>query len=218
MIRVTAENRADLLLWTTSGAIILFAHAAIAASLLLQAPSDDDSAQGAAVVMDLTALPVAPVERVEQETALEQPEEKIEKIETPSDVALLPEPKQEVPKTAEQATLPTPTVALTEGRQDAVGANLLPKWHKQIVAILERNKRYPSDARANHRQGVARVAFSMDRQGHVMSARIVASSGSPALDQEALQLTRRAEPFPPPPATLPGAEVTVTAPIRFDLR
>src|SRR5262249_33899083 len=64
---------------------------------------------------------------------------------------------------------------------------------------------------------VTRVAFNMDRQGKVASPpHIVASSGMPAFDQEALELIERAQPYPPPPAVLPGAEVLVIVPIWFD--
>jgi periplasmic protein TonB len=44
----------------------------------------------------------------------------------------------------------------------------LPKWQKEISAILERNKRYPSEARANRQQGIAKIAFNMERQGRVI--------------------------------------------------
>ncbi len=153
------------------------------------------------------------------ETPKEQPEEKPEeKIEAPSDVAMLPEPKPEVPKEVEEYTPPpTPTTARTEGRQDTNASNLLPKWQKEISAILERNKRYPSEARANRQQGVAKIAFNMDRQGRVLSTRLVASSGSSALDQEALALTQRTQ-FPPPPVVFAGGEITVTVPVRFSLK
>jgi protein TonB len=221
MITLAPEDRADLLRWLVSGAIILFAHGAIAASLLLRAPPPEESSQGAAIVVELAELPVAPsdVTPTEPETPKEQPEEKLEeKIEAPSDVAMLPEPKPEPPKVVEEDTPPpAPTTAPTEGRQDTNSTNLLPKWQKEISAILERNKRYPSEARANRQQGVAKIAFNMDRQGRVLSTRLVASSGSPALDQEALSLTQRTQ-FPPPPVVFSGGEITVTVPVRFSLR
>jgi protein TonB len=221
MIALAPEDRADLLRWVISGAIILFAHGAIAASLLLGAPLPDESSQGAAIVIELAEMPVAPSDLTPTapETPKEQPEEKPEeKIEAPSDVAMLPEPKPEPPKAVEEDTPPpAPTTAPTEGRQDTSGANLLPKWQKEISAILERNKRYPSEARANRQQGVAKIAFNMDRQGRVLSTRLVASSGSSALDQEALSLTQRSQ-FPPPPVVFAGGEISVTVPVRFSLR
>ena len=94
----------------------------------------------------------------------------------------------------------------------------MPAWKNQVVGILERNKRYPSEAQTRHQQGVAQLAFSIDRQGKVMSSRIVQSSGSSALDAETLELVRRAQPFPSPPPELPGAQITLTVPIRFNIR
>jgi protein TonB len=173
-------------------------------------------------VIELAEMPVAPTDVTPPapEPPKEQPEEKPEeKIEAPGDVAMLPEePKPELPKAVEEDTPPpAPTTAPTEGRQDTSGANLLPRWQKEISAILERNKRYPSDARAKREQGIAKIAFNMDRQGKVLSTRLVTSSGSSALDQEALSLTQRSQ-FPPPPVVFAGGEITVTVPVRFSLR
>jgi protein TonB len=221
MITLAPEDRADLLRWLVSGAIILCAHGAIAASVLLGVPPPDESSQGAAIVIELADVPVAAsdVTPTVPETPKEQPEEKPEeKIEAPSDLAMLPEPKPEPPKAVDEDTPPpAPMTAPIEGRQDTSGSNLLPKWQKEVSAILERNKRYPSEARANRQQGVAKIAFNMDRQGRVLSTRLVASSGSSALDQEALSLTQRTQ-FPPPPVVFSGGEITVTVPVRFSLR
>jgi periplasmic protein TonB len=221
MIALASEERADLFRWVMSGAIILCAYGAIATSLLLAAPPADESSQGAAIVIELAETPVAASDLTPTtpETPREQPEEKVEeKIEAPSDIAMLPEPKPQVPRVVEEdAPPPAPTTAPTEGRQDTTGANLLPKWQKEISVILERNKRYPSEARANRQQGVAKIAFNMDRQGKVLSTRLVTSSGSSALDQEALSLTQRSQ-FPPPPVVFAGGEITVTVPVRFSLK
>jgi periplasmic protein TonB len=221
MIALNPEDRADLIRWVVSGAIILCAHGAIAASLLLAVPPPDESSQGAAIVIDLADIPVAlrDVTPTVPETPKEQPEEKPEeKIELPGDIAMLPEPKPEVPQVVEEdAPPPTPMAAPVEGRQDATtGVNPLPAWQKEINKILEKNKRYPSQVRAQRQRMVTRVAFNMDRQGKVTSARIAGSSGLSAFDQEALKLVERAQPYPPPPAVLPGAEVPIIVQIWFD--
>jgi periplasmic protein TonB len=213
MIALTHEDRADLLRWIVSGAIILFAHGAVAASVLLWVPPEDDSAQGATTVM-IELQPIVP------ETPKEQPpEEKVEEKveETPTDVAMLPEPKQDVPKPVEQEppSPPPPTAAPREGRVDATtGVNPLPAWQKEINKLLEKNKRYPSQVRAQRQRMVTRVAVNMDRQGKVTSTRIATSSGLSAFDQTALEIIERAQPFPPPPAVIQGAEVIMQ--IWFD--
>ena len=58
-------------------------------------------------------------------------------------------------------------------------------------------------------------AFSIDRQGRVLTSRIVHSSGSDALDDEALALVKRAQPLPPPPAGLADDQLSFVVPIRY---
>src|SRR6185312_6789665 len=66
-----------------------------------------------------------------------------------------------------QANRPAaPMPGLSSRNSDA-----LPNWKTQLVAKLERSKRYPSEARGD--QGTAQLAFSVDRQGSVHNARIV---------------------------------------------
>jgi TonB family protein len=88
-------------------------------------------------------------------------------------------------------------------------------WKKMVVSSLERNKRYPAEALGRGESGVARIYFELDREGRVMSSRILSSSGSAMLDQEALDILRRASPFPAPPTSL-GQTVKLTVPIRFN--
>jgi periplasmic protein TonB len=52
----------------------------------------------------------------------------------------------------------------------------------------------------------------------VIASRVVRSSGASALDEEAPTLLLRAQPFPPPPAELPGERVDLSVPIRFNLK
>jgi TonB family protein len=84
-------------------------------------------------------------------------------------------------------------------------------WKSQIIELIERNKRYPLSAPRDEER-VVQVFFSLDRRGRVMDSRIISSSGSSVLDEEALALVRRSEPFPPPPLK---AHVNLRLPIRF---
>ncbi|QKV20381.1 energy transducer TonB family protein [Oricola thermophila] len=59
--------------------------------------------------------------------------------------------------------------------------------------------------------GVARIGFSITANGGLASARVVASSGSPAVDKVALDHIRRSAPFPPPP---PGAKRQFVIPVE----
>lgn len=85
-------------------------------------------------------------------------------------------------------------------------------WKGELMAHLNRYKRYPSGATGS---GTASVAFTISRSGQVLSSRLIRSSGDPALDAEAASLPRRASPVPAPPPNIGGGIVTLTVPIHF---
>lgn len=116
------------------------------------------------------------------------------------------------------APLATVTAAPTASVPNARTSNALPQWSSRIAVLLERHKRYPATARSRREEGITRVAFVLDRQGRVLSSRIDQTSGVAELDQEALDLLRRAQPFPALPADVEGAQVSLTVPIKFALR
>ena len=132
------------------------------------------------------------------------------------------EPRPPAPATTAPQLVPEQTAALPaapmQGQRNPIISNAVPTWKTQIVALLERNKRYPETSQSRREQGVAQVFFSIDRQGRVIDSRVVRSSGAAALDEEALALLRRAQPFPKPPAELGGEHVDLTVPIRFNLK
>jgi periplasmic protein TonB len=93
-----------------------------------------------------------------------------------------------------------------------------PSWISLLMAHLHRHKRYPGAAREQGAQGIVMLNFTMDRNGHVLSRRIVKSSGSSALDQEVLTMIQRAQPLPRFSPDMTGSSRTFTVPIAFSLR
>ncbi len=85
-------------------------------------------------------------------------------------------------------------------------------WKSELMAHLNRYKRYPSGAAG---YGTASIAFTISRSGQVLSARLIGSSGDHALDAEAVSLPQRATPLPAPPPNIGGGVITLTVPIRF---
>ena len=243
-----AAGRSDLPRWLASAAVVLGLHAAgVTFVALWRAPISAGDA-GAPIVVEFAPIAAAPDETVDNlapgpvqekyepppELSVETPQEKIEKIEPPPDVrpevALPPEPvKPAPPKPIEKPRAPATTAPQRQPRvaalpaAPAVGATsenraAAASWHGLILAQIERHKGYPEEARAHGDKGTAQVAFTLDRQGRVLASRIVRSSGFPALDQETMATVRRAQPFPPPPADVPGATFNFSVPIRFNLR
>jgi protein TonB len=217
MIVHTAEDRDDLRLWLICGATVLCAHAAIVAALIQwREPILQEGDFGNDVIL----LELRP-EQVQAEPTPDKPVEQVEKKPDPlpqqqSEVMLQPEtPVPQTQALQHEETTPAPaTTAAQSARARAAAAT----WRSQIASMLEHNKRYPKEARARREQGVAQLAFSIDREGHVLSSRIVTSSGFTALDDETLALVQRAQPFPVPPPEVPGDEIKFMVPVRFSIQ
>jgi len=230
-----AEDRADLRRWVMCGAVIVFAHGAIAAGMVTWRDEIEPAEPAAAIVIEFAPMPVAPAapqteippgpEQVMSDASPNKPvkslEEK-EKVEEKVESKPVEEPRPPAPTTSAPQALPDQTAAIPaapiQGRITPHNSNAVPTWKTQIVALLERNKRYPAVAQSRREQRIAQVFFSLDRKGRVIDSRISRSSGASALDEEALALLRRAQPFPAPPRELPGDRVDLTVPIRFNLR
>ncbi|MEQ4574875.1 MAG: energy transducer TonB [Gammaproteobacteria bacterium] len=143
----------------------------------------------------------------------------------PLEPAALPEPAsgRDRPVHAEpmaEASLPSqaaapaspslPSAPVPAGARD-------PNWEGEVLARLEKFRRYPRPARVRRQQGVVYVHALVDRQGGVLSAQIRRGSGHPVLDREALDTFLRAQPLPAPPAALP-TPVELEVPVEFFLR
>lgn len=90
-------------------------------------------------------------------------------------------------------------------------------YHDTIRAWLEKHKTYPKRARLKGVEGNVTVSFTFDRDGRVVSKRLVASSGHAILDQAALDSVDAASPLPRMPATLPHNQMTLKVPFGFYL-
>jgi|SRR5262245_14100910 len=92
----------------------------------------------------------------------------------------------------------------------------LAAWRGRISAQLASQKRFPQEARGQ--SGTAKVFFRIDRSGNVISDKIVESTGVPALDAAAIEMIRRAQPFPSPPAGLADESFEFTVPVIFTMQ
>src|ERR1041385_3001856 len=89
-------------------------------------------------------------------------------------------------------------------------------WTRQLVAHLDRHKRYP----ANRQQKTAEivVSFELDRTGHVVSSGIVKGSGDAAFDEAALAMVKRSDPVPQPPPLVADEGLNFTLPVIFRVK
>jgi periplasmic protein TonB len=208
----------------------------------------DQVANAPLIMIELAALPVAPdikptelppgpqQTQAEPEPAPVKPIEKtVELPPVPQAEALLtatPPPKpiekpiERKPRQRHASLSSAPSTAEHQAERAAApmpgassqNSDAVPNWKSQLVARLERYKQYPSQAQSRGEQGVAQLAFSIDRNGAVHHARIVQSSGSSLLDEATLALVERAAPLPPPPPEVTGAQIAIVVPIRYNIR
>jgi protein TonB len=101
--------------------------------------------------------------------------------------------------------------ALTTG--PGVDRSALAGWGAQIMAGVERHKRFP--VAAGDTRGTVGVALTVTRDGALAAARVVTPSGIAALDLAAVQAVRAAAPFPAAPDTLGGASYSFTLTVKF---
>jgi periplasmic protein TonB len=89
-------------------------------------------------------------------------------------------------------------------------------WQKQLMAHLDRHKRYPAER--SQKSAEILVSFALDRMGHVLSASIVKGSGDRAFDEAALAMVRRSDPVPQPPPLVADDGLNFTLPVIFKVK
>jgi len=241
-----STQRQRTLRWGVCFALALGFHSAGAAVLLARWHNDGERLANAPLIMlELAPAPVAPAVTpnntppAPQQAEAQVDPDSIKPVEMAdlqpalqAELRVTPppkpieKPKDHVLQEKHVSVASAPNTAYRKAERAAAPApgasahdfNALPNWKSQLVARLERYKRYPIDAQARGDHGVAQLAFSVDRSGGVHNARIIRSSGSSALDAAALSLAERAAPLPPPPPEVSGTQIPITVPIRYDFR
>lgn len=230
------ENR-GVTRWTLAFVAIVTIHAAIIAAVVLWyarkpytppvVPAISVSlapVEAASPVIQKQDLAVGPAMQQAEAAPQEPPkqEKPVEKIVPPppqakAEVALPREPKP-IEKPKPQVTPPAPETQAppkTEhvGQFTQASSN---RYNALVFGHLQRYKRYP--AAAHGASGTVVVRFVINRAGQVIASAVTKSSGNAILDRAALELLRRASPFPPFPAVKPGEQDAYIAPVGFAVR
>jgi len=138
-----------------------------------------------------------------------KPKPKVKRAEPPP----LPQP-QSAPLAPPAPSAPAATPQIPTNSSPAARAS----WQAQLVAWLEKYRRYPRVAQEQRQQGVVHLRFTIDREGKVLASEINKSSGFELLDEEALTLIQRAQPVPAPPPEVAGNRIEQLVPVSFSLR
>jgi protein TonB len=230
-------ERQGLSRWSIAGVTILLAHAAlvgIAAFWYARRPSVEPNIIPA-ISVTLAPIDASSPEIQNQEIAVgpamqqaedvpkeppkeEHPVEQVEQPPPPQQQAEVTLP-QETPKQVEQPNPePQPPAPETRappktehiGQFTQASANA---YNALVFGHLQRFKRYP--AAAHGASGTVTIRFALNRAGNVIESEVSKSSGNAVLDREAIDLLRRANPFPAFPVAKPGTRDTYLAPVSF---
>jgi len=87
------------------------------------------------------------------------------------------------------------------------------KWAKQLSAYFELHKRYPKTD--NVKAAKVTVNIVLNRLGHILSVAVAESSGDPLYDEAAMDMVRRSDPVPRPPAGLTDDTFERNLPVDF---
>ncbi len=92
------------------------------------------------------------------------------------------------------------------------------RYEQVLFSWLVRHKQYPMLAQRRGLEGRGSVRVRIDRGGQVLDRAVEASTGEKMLDEAALDMVRRASPFPAVPSDYSGGSFEFVAPIEFRLR
>ncbi len=125
-------------------------------------------------------------------------------------------PKAEAkPTVVAQPTPPEPPKQVTVN-QDEID-NSRNQYGSLLSREIAKYKQYPKIAQMRGWQGDVAVDIQIDGNGNVLATKIHTSSGFESLDKQALEMVKKASPFPMPPAALRAKPFNVLVPVSFRL-
>lgn len=124
------------------------------------------------------------------------------KVDAPP-VITVPQPQPEPPKKVEPSEVDV--------------SSALGQYGGMLGRAIAKHKSYPKIAQMRGWQGECLLDLKIDGSGNVLSASVKESSGHESLDNQALEMVRKASPFPPPPEALRGRSFNITVPVSFKL-
>jgi len=110
-----------------------------------------------------------------------------------------------------------PTAATTRAGNDTEPGTL-DQYRLALIVAAKRYKRYPVQAMDRGWQGKVEVRLVIGPTGAIQNSLVKASSGHEILDNQAMDMVKKAKPLAPIPAALRGREFTVDIPVIFDLQ
>ena len=208
---------------------------AIELAMDMAAPKTEQSDLPPGPEADASAAAPESAQSAAKMEASDRPKEEVVEAENPDRIVAVEEPKARQEKAEEQqrrseaSTASIASEATAAPRQETappapsarapvIGAGqdalkMKAEWTKRLFAHLSRHKRYPQGVR--QRQAEARVLFTLDRTGHVLTAQVAKTAGDAAFDNAALDMMKRSDPVPAPPPLVADEGLTFEIPVAF---
>lgn len=160
-----------------------------------------------------------PPERIERNPPSPPPEPPpagaLAQVDPIADPSPVPSPQIERSASAPEPPVETaraePQLALAMPSREAA----LDEYRQALSNVIVRDRYYPPIARARGWEGTVKVQIRIGPGQKVHEIAIERSSGFKALDTQALEMVRKAQPFPPVPKAL--GEIVFSIPISFEL-
>ncbi|WP_411391023.1 TonB family protein [Pseudomonas sp. MPB23] len=241
-------TRSKLTRYGTSLAVVLGVHAVAIALMLHMSVPRQPQLPPAAMVIDLAPMPAppppappkvitppqppAPVEELPLPKLAEAPKPTIQvpkpvkpkpKPQPPKPVEKKPEPPKEKPSEDPPSETPPTHAPAEKSAQPAPGPSpqqvaAKASWEGALLAHLQKYKKYPPGAQARGKEGLNRLRFVVDAEGNVLSYELVGRSGNADLDRATLDMIRRAQPLPKPPADMvKSGSIEIVAPFVYNI-
>lgn len=188
-------------------------------------PAEDAGPAQPAPVEAPKPLPQVEAPKPQPQPMKEAPKTEQPRAETPKVATLKPEkpkPQQKQkpkPASGNGGKSDADTAAASGGKPQKTasasgsGSAEVAKYPGLVQRKLRRALRFPKGA--GSAKGEVQVRFVIAASGSVSGIKVVASSGHPLLDQEAIATVRRAAPFPAIPADAGRSSWTFTMPLAF---
>jgi len=125
-----------------------------------------------------------------------------------------PEPEREVKEVVLEKA--KPTKEKVEVLNPADEAML--RYQDMVKQRIEEVRRYPEWAKEQGIEGVAYLRFIVLANGNGQEIKLIHSSGSKILDQEAIDTIKRASPFPPFPKEIASSSIQMEVSLVFTLK
>lgn len=152
----------------------------------------------------------APIEAYEPQPA---PPEPVDEPYPPPVMSVAPK----IESTPPTFTAPPPPPPQPAGPSQADLDAARKGYADRLARAIAQHKQYPRVAQMRGWQGETIVDLKLDRNGAVLATKIERSSGFEVLDKQALEMVRKAAPFPAPPEILKSDVFNIQVPVSFKL-